>query len=69
MKPFEEWTFEELVDYCAGEILKGLIKGEFRDSVFTSSKWIAATGVPEKPVVANRPKPDPRLLDWVGKGS
>lgn len=34
MKTIEEMTWDELVDFCAGEILKGLIKGEFRSSIY-----------------------------------
>lgn len=33
-KPFKNWTFEELVNYCAGEILKELIAGRFKTGVF-----------------------------------
>lgn len=33
-KPFEKWTFDELVDYSAGEILKALIAGRFRTQVY-----------------------------------
>ncbi len=34
-KELSEWTFDELVDYAAGEILKGLIAGNFRTQVFS----------------------------------
>lgn len=36
MKPFEQWTFDELVEYCEGDILKRLIKGEFHASIWSN---------------------------------
>ncbi len=36
LNPFEEWTFDELVDYHAGAILKELIAGTLKSGV-----WIA----------------------------
>ena len=29
-------TYEELIDWVAGRIMVGLIKGEFRDSVYVT---------------------------------
>jgi hypothetical protein len=32
-KPVGEWKFDDLIDYCAGNILTALIKGQFRTGV------------------------------------
>lgn len=32
----KDWKFADVVDYAAGEILKGLIAGHFRTSVFNA---------------------------------
>lgn len=34
MKSIRDMTFEELVDWAAGYVLKGLIAGDFRSSVW-----------------------------------
>ena len=34
-KPMSQFTFDELVDWAAGFILLELIKGNFRQAVFT----------------------------------
>lgn len=34
LKPFEEWTFDELVTHATGRILQGLIAGDFKGSVW-----------------------------------
>lgn len=33
-KPMEEWTFDELVDETAADILKALLAGQFQTSVY-----------------------------------
>lgn len=43
MKTFEEMTFDELVEWAAGHILKELIKGNFHSGVWcvcdASTRW------------------------------
>jgi hypothetical protein len=34
--PIAGMTYEELIDWVAGRIMVGLIKGEFRDSVYVT---------------------------------
>lgn len=36
MKALKDWTFQELVDYQQGSILKHLLKGNFENGV-----WLA----------------------------
>jgi hypothetical protein len=34
--PLSGWSFDDLVDEVAGDILKGLIAGKFRQAVFSA---------------------------------
>ena len=36
MKNREDWTFDELVDYCSQKMLEELMNGKFRNGVYDS---------------------------------
>lgn len=35
-KPREDWTFDELVDYCCMRVLEELMNGKFRNGIYTA---------------------------------
>lgn len=37
----EDWTFEELVDFCSGHVLQELLRGRFREGMFTTVELAA----------------------------
>ncbi len=55
-KELKDMTFADLADYSAGEIMKGLLEGKFRQAVFTANmvalEWHRET---EKKLESARP--------------
>lgn len=48
MKKFEKMTFEELVEYQAGKILKELLAGNFKQGVFNAMELAVRWRVAQK---------------------
>lgn len=48
MKDLKDWTWDELIDHAAGEILKGLIAGQLRSSIASQfivmCNWLKENG-------------------------
>jgi len=59
MKTIKEMTFEELVEYAEGYVLKELIKGNFHDAIYNiciaTTSWCEAQ---------NKKRSDPPRMQW-----
>lgn len=55
-KPREDWTFDELVEYCCLRILEELMNGKFRNGVHTAVNVAVMWHEDQQKKTAKKPK-------------